>query len=290
MTEASSLALVGRAKVNLFLHVTGRRDDGRHELVSLIVRTGFGDRLRLAPAARDELVLGGPFARALGGGERRDNLAWRALEAARLRFGGPAGLRLELVKNIPVAAGLGGGSADAAAVLRGLPALTGAEPEAETLATLGAALGADVPACLWPGAVAVSGIGERCREAPLLPPCALVLVHAGTPLATAAVYAARRGAFGRPAPLDGPPADFDALVAALAARRNDLEPAAVGLAPCVAEVLERLRRLPQVRLARMSGSGGVCFGLVADLAAARRAAAALRRERPGWWVRATALA
>lgn len=281
--------LLARAKVNLYLHVTGRRSDGYHEIDSLFVRTGLADRLTLAPAATDRLTIGGPFADALAGAPMQENLVERALAAVRARCGSDQPISATLEKNIPVAAGLGGGSADAAAALAGAAALLGVDLDGAALAGLAAGLGADVPACLHETPLAVSGIGERLKPLEPLPAFALLLVNPGVALATAAVFAARRGPFSPANPMTAP-ADLDGLIEALSARRNDLEQAAIALAPQVGTVLELLSELPQVRLARMSGSGATCFALCEDLAAARALAGQVRRAQPSWWVAPTAVA
>lgn len=281
--------LLARAKVNLYLHVTGRRSDGYHELDSLFVRTDLADRLTLAPAAADRLTLSGPFAHALADAPIQGNLVMRALAAVRARCDSDQPLSVILEKNIPVAAGLGGGSADAAAALAGVAALLDADLDEVALARLAASLGADVPACLHETPLAVSGIGERLTPLESLPSFALLLVNPGVPLATAAVFAARRGGFSTADPMTVAK-DLDGLVEALSARRNDLEQAAIALAPQVGTVLELLAGLPQVRLARMSGSGATCFALCDDLAVARTLAAQVRRAQPSWWVAPTAVA
>ena len=275
-----------RAKVNLYLHVTGRRADGYHELDSLLVRATLADRLWLSPAGEDRLELSGPFASALPEGAGDGELTMRALEAARAAAGVDARFHARLEKNIPVAAGLGGGSADAAAMLEAFCAMAapGLDP-----ARLAPSLGADVPACLWRRPAQASGAGERLRPAAPLPPCALVLVNPRTPLATAAVFARRRGGFGAPRPLAAPLRDAAALAAALAERSNDLEEAAIALAPETARVLAALRAEKGVLLARMSGSGATCFGLVETPAQARRIAARLGRRHPDWWRAAAAI-
>jgi len=283
--------LLARAKVNLYLHVTGRRADGYHELDSLFVRTSLGDRLTLAAAETpaDSLSVDGPFAGALVGEAPERNLALRAVAAVRAAcgHGGPVALTLE--KNIPVAAGLGGGSADAATALLAVNALFDAGQDSAALARLAAGLGADVPACLHETPLAVSGIGERLAPLDGLPSFALLLVNPGMALATADVFRARSGGFSPAMPM-GVPDDLDGLVGALAARRNDLEEAAIALVPVIGDVRKQLADLPGARLARMSGSGATCFALFADLVSAQAAEAVLRRARPGWWLAATAVA
>ncbi len=281
--------LTARAKVNLYLHVTGRRADGYHTLDSLFVRTALCDRLILQPGETDSLSVTGPFAGALAGEAPERNLALRAVAAVRARCGrgGPVAVNLE--KNIPVAAGLGGGSADAAAALRGASALFEAGLDDEALAELAAGLGADVPACLHDMPLAVSGIGECLTPLDPLPHFALLLVNPGVALSTADVFRARTGGFSAPAPMTAP-ADLDGLVAALGARGNDLEAPAIVLAPVVGTVLDTLRDLPGARLVRMSGSGATCFALFADLAAAQAAQGVLADLQPGWWAAATGVA
>ena len=278
-----------RGKVNLYLHVTGRRADGYHELDSLFVRTALADRLALAPADTDSLAVGGPFAPALAGEAPDRNLAMRAVAAVRAHCGrgGPVAITLE--KNIPVAAGLGGGSADAAAALLAANSLLDAGLDEAALARLAAGLGADVPACLHDMPLAVSGIGEHLVPLGALPSFALLLANPGVALVTADVFAGRTGAWSPAMPMAAP-RDLDALVAALAARRNDLEAAAIALVPAVGAVLDALAGLPGARLARMSGSGATCFAVFADLAGAQAAQAVLHRARPHWWSAATSVA
>jgi 4-diphosphocytidyl-2-C-methyl-D-erythritol kinase len=265
------------AKVNLALHVTGRRPDGYHLLDSLVVFPRLGDRLEAVPAGELSLAIGGPFGAGLAA--EPDNLV---LRAARLIRPSGEGAALRLVKALPVASGIGGGSADAAATLRLLARLWRA-PLPSPAAVLG--LGADVPVCLAGRACRMAGIGERLT--PLdLPPFWIVLANPGVPLATGAVFAGLAGASGPPLPDPPGPGDLDALAAWLARQRNDLEPPAVSAAPAVAEAIAALAAQPGCRLARMSGSGATCFGLFAAEPPARAAAAALARARPAWWVAA----
>jgi len=282
-----------RAKVNLFLHVIGRRPDGYHELDSLIVFTELGDALTFA--SDDDLLLEvtGPQAAALAaasiGGET--NLVWRAAQRLRALCGDAPGAHVTLEKRLPVAAGLGGGSADAAATLRGLIALWRRHDlPKERLAVLAAELGADVPVCLAGHPSRVGGAGERI--VPVRPPPAawLVLVNPGEPLATAAVFAARSGPFSAPAGRLPEFADVAALAAWLSATNNDLETPARALLPAISDVLLTLRGTPGCLLARMSGSGATCFGLYAGKTEARAAAAAITAQWPGWWVQPTAVA
>jgi 4-diphosphocytidyl-2-C-methyl-D-erythritol kinase len=269
------------AKVNLFLHVVGRRADGYHLLDSLAVFPAAGDVLRATAA--DDLTLGveGPFAAGLAA--EADNLVLRAGRALAALAGVAPRARLVLVKNLPVASGIGGGSADAAAALRLLGRLWGvAVPEADLVA-LALRLGADVPVCLAaPRPARMGGVGEVLADAPALPPFGMVLVNPGVAVSTPAVFRARTGPFSAPAALPDLWPDAAALARSLAALANDLEPPAVALQPVIGDTLAALRATPGCLLARMSGSGATCFGLFTDTAAAATAAEGLRR--PEWWI------
>ena len=275
------------AKLNLFLHVTGRHADGYHELDSLVTFTALADTLEIASADALSLIASGPFAEALGTG---DNLATRAAVALAERLGRPADVRITLQKRIPVAAGLGGGSADAAAVLRGRAQLWGlGAAHASDLQDVALGLGADVPVCLHARAAYMTGIGEVLSAPPPLPPCAALLVNPGVPVPTGAIFAARQGPFSVAQRFQESPTDAAALARLLRTRRNDLERPALAHAPEVGHVLARLGAAPGCLLARMSGSGGTCFGLFADEAEATHAARDIARDHPGWWVQATHL-
>ena len=263
------------AKVNLTLHVTGRREDGYHLLDSLVVCAGVGDRLRLTPAPHMTLTVGGPFA--AGVPTDGSNLI---LRAAALMQGPPVAIHLD--KCLPPASGIGGGSADAAATLRALRGMGWqAQPDHDAAVQR---LGADVPVCLAGRPCRMQGTGERLSPAPALPPCWLVLVNPGCPVPTGPVFAALQGRFG---PGMGElPERFDdatALSRWLSAQRNDLQPPALTLAPPVGDALSALTGLPGCLLARMSGSGGTCFGIFASDAAARSGAAQITAAEPGWW-------
>jgi len=260
------------AKINLYLHVTGRRPDGYHVLDSLVVFAGAADRLSASPAESLSLELTGPFGTALTA--EPDNLVLRAARALR-RDGGA---RIVLEKHLPVASGIGGGSADAAAALRLLARMWGTPPAPPEMALL---LGADVPVCLESVARRMAGIGEALSPAPDLPRFFMVLANPGHAVATQAVFGARQGAFSAPATL--PPAwlTAGAMAADLAKLGNDLEAPAISLCPPIAAVLAALGATEGCLLARMSGSGATCFGLYDSLEHARAAASAC--ARPGWW-------
>lgn len=270
------------AKVNLYLHVTGRRADGYHLLDSLVAFADIGDRLTARPAATLSLEIDGPEALGLAG-ENDTNLVLRAARLLAAHAGVPAGAALVLEKNLPVAAGLGGGSSDAAAALRALTRLWSVAIGEAGLHDLGALLGADVPACLHGGAAWVGGIGERIAPAAALPTAGILLVNPRIALPTAAVFAARRGPFGAAARFAPMPPDAAGLARLLAGRRNELTDTAIGLVPEIAAVLAALERLPGALIARMSGSGATSFALFADRAAADRAGEALAAARPLWW-------
>jgi 4-diphosphocytidyl-2-C-methyl-D-erythritol kinase len=271
------------AKVNLYLHVIGRRADGYHLLDSLAVFPVVGDVLRAAPAEHLSLAIGGPFGATLA--DEADNLVLRAARALAARVTPAAGARLELDKHLPVASGIGGGSADAAAALRLLCRLWDVTPD---LSSIAEALGADVPVCLASRPARMAGVGERIAAAPELPACGIALVHPGVSLATAEVFRARTGEFSEPVDLPARWDDAVAMAADLTRLRNDLAPPAIALRPVIGEVLAALVATNGCLLARMSGSGATCFGLFPDAAAAAAAAGAL--ARPGWWSWGGALA
>lgn len=271
MTEAFA-----RAKINLTLHVTGQRPDGYHLLDSLVVFADVGDRVRAEPAEALNLAITGPQAANLPVAD--DNLVLRAARTL-----GGQGARLTLEKHLPVASGIGGGSADAAAALVALARLWQV-PLPEPAAVL--KLGADVPVCLEGRAVRMAGVGEILTPlAAPLPEAWLVLANPGVSVPTPPVFKAlaRRDNPPMPDELPGWPT-VEALAAFLATQRNDLEPPAIALAPEIARTRAALSAQPGCLLARMSGSGATCFGLFAAEEAARAAAEAIGAEHPGWWV------
>jgi 4-diphosphocytidyl-2-C-methyl-D-erythritol kinase len=284
---AAARAEKAPAKVNLTLRVLGRRPDGYHELESLVAFADVGDALTFARDATLTLAVSGPTAPSAGA--VADNLV---LKAARALVDQVPGLKLghfALSKRLPVAAGLGGGSADAAAALRLLARENGIALDDPRLMQAARATGADVPVCLDPRVRLMRGIGEVLSTPLALPRQFAVLVNPGVAVATREVFAALRVApVDRAAPAEPAPGTA-ALLAEIADGRNDLEGPAIELEPAIAAVLAVLRNLPGCRLARMSGSGATCFGLFASSAAAAAAARTLRAGHPEWWVRATAL-
>ena len=270
----TTIDVFAAAKINLTLHVTGQRDDGYHLLESLVVFADIGDHLRISLTEETSLNVGGPMAADVPSGP--ENLVCRA--AALMQ----APCAIELEKHLPAAAGIGGGSADAAAVLRGISQLTGAGVPQQ-----GATLGADVPVCLFGRAAIMSGIGEQIAGVDDFPKLHAVLVNPGVSVATPSVFSKlatkeNSGLQALPAELTG-----ESLIAWLAQQRNDLEASACALEPVIGEVLRTLKCSKDCRFARMSGSGATCFGLYPSQETAQSAVRALRR--PGWWVQATRL-
>ena len=284
--DALPISVAAPAKINLYLHVTGRRADGYHLLDSLVAFAGVFDTLRMTPAEGLSLVVEGPFGDAIPSGP--DNLVLKAAHLLREAAGIEHGAEIVLEKNLPVASGIGGGSADAAATLGGLARLWGVG--GVDLAQLGLSLGADVPVCLFGKPAFMDGIGEQVTRAPTLPPAWLVLVNPGVGLSTPAVFEARRGDFtSRSGRYGDAPASAEVLADLLSAGGNDLTNAARGLQPVIGDVLRALEGADDVLLARMSGSGATCFGLFKENAAAARAAAELGGNHPEWWVHAAPL-
>jgi 4-diphosphocytidyl-2-C-methyl-D-erythritol kinase len=279
------------AKVNLTLRVLGRRADGYHEISSLVAFADCGDRLNLTPGDELTLTVGGPHAAQAGADA--DNLVLKVAHALAARIPGIVLGAFFLDKELPVAAGLGGGSADAAAALRLLARANDLAADDPRLFEAARATGADVPVCLDPRPRLMSGIGEKLSEPLELPPLHAMLVNPGVALATKLVFAGWSGVAHPRAPFD-PAAvekaqDREHFLQALAGQPNDLEASAIKLAPAVGDLLTALRALADCRLARMSGSGATCFALFDSAAAARSAAEIPSKKYPQWWVRACGL-
>ncbi len=280
------------AKINLTLHIVARRDDGWHELESLVAFTRSGDTLALVPGGPLALTIDGPTAGAAGAND--DNLVMRA---ARALVGEVPGLQMgsfRLTKRLPVAAGIGGGSSDAAAALRLLARLNGLAPNDARLISAATKTGADVPVCLAATARMMTGVGHRLGPALALPPLPALIVNPGVALETKSVFTRmdlatgwRSSANSHPAIANGQ--DPSTVVTLLKRGRNDMEDAACVLVPVVSDVLAVLGAAPGCRLARMSGSGATCFGLFADCKQAGRARKAIRRAHPNWWVKTVML-
>lgn len=280
------------AKINLTLHILGRREDGYHALESLVAFTGGGDTLALEPGPKLSLEISGPTAPAAGAGD--DNLVLRAARNLAARVEGLTLGAFTLDKRLPVAAGIGGGSSDAAAALRLLARANGLAADDARLIDAARATGSDASVCLGARARMMRGAGETLGPPIRLPILPAVLVNPGVAVATAPVFAAlglAKGAnsAGAAHPEIGDGASAEDLLAALAKGRNDLEDAACLQAPVIVDALALLRAARGCKLARMSGSGATCFALFATRQAAVRAARAIRAQCPQWWVKTAAL-
>ena len=276
MTSQDRWAEIAYAKINLALHIRRRRPDGYHDLESLFAFAVDGDHLRVEPSDTVNLTLLGPFAAGLS--DSADNLVMRAALALQAAFGIEVGAALSLQKNLPVASGIGGGSADAAAALRLLCKLWDIDQNDPKISHIAQKLGADVPACLTSETLYGDGKGDALTSVsvPGLSAMPLLLVNPGVALSTAQVFArwdgVDRGALNREAPFDG---------------RNDLTAAATALVPEIGVLLGYLARLPGVTLARMSGSGATCFALFESAAARDSAATLVKQAMPRAWCLST---
>lgn len=278
------------AKINLALHVTGRRADGYHSLEMLVAFAEVGDELEASAAGKDSLTITGPFAPALGNGE--GNLVLKALAAFRARWPGllPDGIAVKLYKNLPIAAGLGGGSADAAAMLRLLVQMAGRDIPNEALFELARGLGADVPMCLYSRPAEVRGIGDIVLVLKHFPDCHVVLVNPLQPVVTADIFRRLERRDNPGIPDLGDPLTRPAQLGLwLSETRNDLEPPAIAMVPVIGELIARLGQASGCILSRMSGSGATVFGLFGSSAQAHQAAHDLREKWPGYWVAAAPL-
>ncbi|MBX3571535.1 MAG: 4-(cytidine 5'-diphospho)-2-C-methyl-D-erythritol kinase [Mesorhizobium sp.] len=272
------------AKINLALHVTGRRADGYHLIDSLVAFTRFGDRVTMSPSVADRFEMTGPYAAGLPADD--GNLAVRALKAMRAEFGRTETISISLEKNLPVASGVGGGSSDAAAVMRGLARLWRLPADPERLARLGIGLGADVPMCLAARPLLARGIGDEITPVDGFPSLGIVLVNPGVAVSTAAVFAALSSRDNPPLPPLPSHLDFHTLCNWLETTRNDLEAPARALEPAINGALSALRKAG-AHVVRMSGSGATCFGLFESGNLAKRAASEIRKRKPAWFVAAT---
>jgi 4-diphosphocytidyl-2-C-methyl-D-erythritol kinase len=287
---SAELVEIAPAKVNLTLRVLGRRADGYHEIESLVVFANLSDRLTLTPGGPLALAVGGPSAAQAG--DNAENLVLKAAHAFAARIPGIHLGSFHLDKHLPVAAGIGGGSSDAAAALRLLARANAVDPVDARLYDAARATGADVPVCLHPLARVMRGIGDKLSGPLALPPLHAVLVNPGVALATKSVFAAWKPAADSVPPLavEAGTGSFEKLLDCLRAQPNDLEKPAIALAPMIGDVLAGLRATPGCRLVRMSGSGPTCFGLFASENDAAAAAKALHAKFQNWWIDETRLA
>jgi len=284
-----AVAEAAPAKINLALHVVGRRADGYHLLESLSVFTTFGDRVTVEPASHDGFFVGGAFARDVP--DDAANLVVKARDALRgaVRSAGgrsPEPVHIVLEKNLPVMSGVGGGSSDAAAALRALALHWSLDCDIARLSEIGLRLGADVPMCLRRVPLIARGIGEEIEGVSGFPELPLVLVNPRVAVATPHVFTALAKRDNAPVPPLPEKRDAASLTEWLGATRNDLMAPALRLAPAIGGALDALAGAG-AGFARMSGSGATCFGLFGDSEAARRAAAAISASRPDWFVAAT---
>ncbi len=290
-SDATVLREAAPAKINLFLHIVGRRPDGMHLIDSLVVFAELGDVVTVRPGTDISLTRSGSMAGDLPPIE--DDLVFRAARLLAEMAQVSAGATINVEKNLPVASGLGGGSADAAATIRALVRMWRIDMPSDQMASLTQQLGADVAVCLESRPLRVGGIGEQVSPPGTLAPLHAVLVNPHVAVSTAEVFAAFADATQAPVsgpdgtePWSGEPRRF---VEQLAARHNDLTAAATTLCPAIGVVLARLGAQPECLLQRMCGSGATCFGLFAASSEAQAAAETMRRENPDWWVAATAL-
>lgn len=285
-----SIAQIAPAKINLALHVTRRREDGFHDLESLVVFADVADEIEAVAADSDSLIIVGPFAKGLNAGP--SNLVCRAVAAFRARWpeAVSSGLAMRLTKNLPVAAGIGGGSADAAAALRLMVSQAQHAIPVHELSDMAATLGADVPACLVSRPLLARGVGELLEPLPDFPALHVVLVNPMVPLATADVFRRLRAHDNYPLPALPVPLTRPVQIGIwLAETRNDLQPPAVKLLPVIGEVVDRLAQAQGCMLARMSGSGATVFGLFGSSGQAHQAAQMMREHDPEHWVAAAPL-
>lgn len=276
------------AKINLYLHVIGQREDGYHLIDSLIVFTKLCDTLIVEQSNTLSLKIDGPFSSSLLGKLKGDNLIMRAAHALADATGLRAGASLSLIKRLPIAAGLGGGSADAAATLNSLIKLWNVDLRRIDLTEIALSLGTDVPACIAARPTFVGGVGEQLDGGPNLPRAGLLLVNPREPLSTEDVFAAFSRPYSNKARFTAEPGDTTELSNLLVQRRNDLTDDVLRLCPVVGEILETLNATPGCHLARMTGSGATCFGLFENHNAAAKAAETLEGHK--WWVMPTDIA
>ena len=270
------------AKLNLYLHILGRDQRGYHLLDSLVAFADVGDTLSVAPADTFSLVIDGPFGTGLDAGD--SNLVARAAHKLAAVAGTHADIAITLTKNLPIASGIGGGSADAAATLRLLCRLWGIDPASDTVMGVAQSLGSDVPVCVASKPCFMGGVGERLDPCPALPPTWLVLANPGLSCPTKEVFATRMGPFAPEGRFDIAPRDAGEFARILSHRGNGLTAAAVSVRPEIDTVLAALDNMPGVLLTRMLGSGATCIGLFGDRVTAEAAAMRLRTAHASWWI------
>ena len=289
MTEIiNAITMPAPAKINLYLHVTGKRDDGYHLLDGLVAFAGVHDIITIAAANQLKLINQGPFGEGLP--TTADNLVIRAAEQLQDLTGIMDGAQITLTKNLPIASGIGGGSADAAAAIKGLVRHWGIHPGHYDLSGLALGLGADVPICLYGQAAFMGGIGEQNEPVYALPEAPMVLVNPGVGVSTPTIFKARKAGFSLARRFDNTPSSFDELIELLTDNRgNDLMEPAIQTEPIIGDVLKQIELTRGCQLARMSGSGATCFGFYNTQVEADMAASDIKSTHPEWWVVATRL-
>ena len=284
MTSFDAIHDTARAKINLYLHVTGKRPDGYHLLESMIGFAEIGDGIAIEESDQFALTLEGPFAHALKGTNIKDNLIYKAAHGFAELLNMPPHMHITLTKNLPVAAGLGGGSADAAAVLRALVQYWKLDnpPDLSSLLT---ALGADVPVCYHQKSGVVSGIGDVMEKPITLPALPILLINPNIPCLTTNIFKALKPPYSGGMALS--PATFEtvsSLSQYLKTTRNDLRAPAEAFDPDITGMIEELEAQPLCHFAQMTGSGATCFGLFESTQDTQNAAKALQESHPTWWV------
>lgn len=287
---SSALHIFSPAKINLYLHVTGRTDNGYHEIDSLAGFADIGDEIVIEPAQDFSFHVDGPFAGSFGPKERdqsphSSNIVVRAAWELSRIVKKPLNASVRLTKNLPLASGIGGGSANAAAAIWGLMEFWGLPKDADFLPSMMIALGADVPVCFRCEAAQMMGIGEILKPAPQMEEIPIVLIHPGKPCSTAQIFAHYLGEFRNPQTLPDDLRNFDDLILFLKNRYNDLYAPACHMVPEIKNVIHALDAEKGCGLARMSGSGSTCFGLFKTEGEAKIAAKNIAKDNPDWWVR-----
>jgi 4-diphosphocytidyl-2-C-methyl-D-erythritol kinase len=283
----TNIRILAPAKINLFLHITGKLPDGYHTLQSLMGFVETGDVLDIAPHDSLYIDVAGPFAGELG--NPRDNLVYKAAVMLFEHYRMPPRGRIVLTKNLPIAAGLGGGSSDAAATMRGLVRLWNMHEDWNGMEKIARHLGADVIACLYKKLVWAEGIGDRLTALPDPIDLHLVLVNPMIHTPTAEVFRHLHMRYSQPIQFSGRRKSTRQWIADLQIYRNDLTDAAIAVTPEIKDVLVAIAHTKDCRLNRLSGSGATCFGVYDSAEAAQAAAEMLQRNYPGWWVEKTAL-
>lgn len=284
-TRISEVSILAKAKINLDLLITGKREDGYHLLDSLVVFADYGDEIILSPADELTLEVCGPFSKSLKADD--NNLALKAARMMKEHFSYAGGAKITLIKKLPVSSGIGGGSADAAATIRGMMEIMNIEGHTSELESMALSLGADVPVCLQSQNIRMRGIGERFEPFDFDSPLHLLLVNPGVSVSTAEIFqkrSARKAPFSQDRALPEKVKNLSQIVEILSESANDLEQEACLAAPEIKTVLTALKSNENCLLARMSGSGATCFGLYEKRAEAEAIGHALQQAHPQWWV------